>query len=208
MPFDTVMKESQMKAAPYIWLICILLVVFLSYNVSLGQLNDDFGSDNQPASVRFINFTSINGAIGSNTGTYGVKFINGALVKNVASLGFGIGYDRYSNNSMVPVFMDLRFFPDFRGDQGAFFFADIGYSLASNDLLKDTNTIGFYFNGGVGLIFLLRGTTGMTFDAGYKIQHHKVYWNRFINYGNWGYSESGANASNYTFFTFSMGVTF
>jgi hypothetical protein len=197
-----------MTAPRFLWLICIPIAILLSYNISFGQLNDDFDSDNQPASVRFINFTSINGAIGSNTGTYGVKIINGALVKNVASLGFGVGYDKYSKNSLIPLFMDLRFFPVFRGEEGAFFFVDIGNSLASKDLLKDTNTIGFYFNGGVGLIFLTRGDFGLTFDAGYKIQRHKVYWDRIIYYGNSVYSESGANASNYTFFSFSMGVTF
>jgi hypothetical protein len=209
-PFCDFLKNiNQRKPGSVMRPIISLFLVLLLSNITLAESENEF--DNQLTSspgVRFINFSSISGAVGENSGMYGFKIINGALIKNIASIGFGIGFDKYSDGSLVPVFGDIRFFPDFQGNHGAYFFADVGYSLDREDLLTDTEKVGFYFNGGVGLVMLTRGVFGLTVDAGYKIQRVTHYWNRSIINGNNYYYDSGYNAANHNYFSLSAGITF
>ncbi len=55
---------------------------------------------------------------------------------------------------------------------------------------------------------MLRGTTGISLDVGYKIQRMPENWDRVIYYPHGVYSEGGTRHVDYKSFAISAGVTF
>ena len=186
----------------------ILVFVTIFCSIALGQ--DDFEFESEPAAknLKFTNVTGITFATGPEDNSVGFKFVNGVLIKNRFSLGFGIGYDKYTDESLIPLFADLRYFPGRRTNTGSLFFAAIGYSLRSRDGIKDFHKEGFYFNGGVGLILLGQGTTGLILDVGYKLQRVTENWNRMVYHGSYSQVDFFSDNVNHGFFSASAGIIF
>ena len=129
--------------------------------------------------TRFINFTGINFSSSADGSTFGIKMINGGLINNFMSVGFGFGYEKYPNGHMIPLFIDQRLFGDIQ-KSGPYIFADIGYSLGSISDLDESSTEdfddgGFLFDVGIGLILISQSNMGLTFDIAFKHQIAKEY---------------------------------
>ncbi len=118
--------ENRIKVGRGLRQIFIIILVLMLNSISFGQYNNEFNSDENVTGMRFINFSGITAATGNHGSAYGIKFINGALLDNRFGMGFGLGYDKYSKSSVIPLYLDLRFFPDFQGDEGAFFSRILG----------------------------------------------------------------------------------
>jgi hypothetical protein len=200
--------RSKMKTIRHLRIIFCIILVLIMNNISFGQYDDEFDSNNRESSIRFINFTSATLAVGGHNTAIGARIINGAIIKNITAVGLGIAYDNYSSEGAIPIFADFRFFPGLKHDNGAYFFADVGYTFEATNIFNNAQEVGPYFNAGVGIALFGQGATGLTFDCGYKIQRTPIYWSNVVVHGNSGYMEGGSNNVNNSYFSVGVGVTF
>jgi hypothetical protein len=82
------------------------------------------------------------------------------------SLGLGLMYDAYTNNSFIPIFADTRIYLS-NSKTKPYFLGDIGYSFGTN-IGK-----GMMFSLGVGIRSILTNSTDFIVELGYKSQNIK-----------------------------------
>jgi hypothetical protein len=198
--------KNRLKTLRQMRLIYSFLFTVTLYGVAVGQASDEFNFESESASLRYINFGCLTAAKGSQGESFGFKFINGVLINNSLAIGIGFGYDKYSEKRLIPLFLDLKLFPDFSAN-GAYFFADIGNSLKTTEAFESFDEEGFYFNGGGGMVLFRHNTHGMTLDFGYKVQRAQGRWSNTYYYGNERSFKSGSDSKNRGFLSMSIGIT-
>ena len=97
------------------------------------------------------------------------SLMHGVQVDDHLSFALGVGWDDYSDVTMIPIFLDIR--DIIAGGQASpFLFIDAGYSAGRVKGRERWNAGGFVLNAGVGFIFY--SSTAMSFDmnASYHLQ--------------------------------------
>lgn len=152
----------------------IFMFFSISNLVAYGQTTiEEKYLENFGAKTKYINFTSFTVGIGSDNKTLGFKIINSFISPEGLALGLGFGDDKFSHDSVVPVFIDLRAFPDFKNNRSIYIFAEPGFAFSTASIPLKYDRDGFYFNGGVGFILAGYSKVGITLDLGYKIQFYE-----------------------------------
>ena len=120
---------------------------------------------------------------------YRVNMINGALIGPFVSLGLGVGYERWPNGNLLPLYMDLRFnFVKMRFSP--ILVIDGGYTLGWMTGETGADWGGFALNPAIGFRGYFNKYCGMTLTVGYKLQYIKQYQYNYNYYGyNTSYSE-------------------
>jgi hypothetical protein len=163
-----------MKVMRFTLGLIITLIITFFYSAAFSQTAEEKYLENFGAKTKYINFTSFTVGIGSDNKTLGFKIINSFISPQGMALGLGFGDDKFSYDSVIPVFIDIRPFLDFTNNRSIYIFLDPGFafSTASNPRLKYDRD-GLYFNGGIGFILAGYSKVGITLDLGYKIQFYE-----------------------------------
>jgi hypothetical protein len=162
-----------MKVMRFTLGLVITLIITSCYSVAFSQTTEEKYLENFGAKTKYINFSSFTVGIGSDNKTIGFKIINSVISPNGMALGLGFGAEKFSHDSVVPVFIDIRPFPDFTNNRIIYVFLDPGFAFSTASIPQKYDRDGLYFNGGVGFILAGYSKVGITLDLGYKIQFYE-----------------------------------
>lgn len=159
-------------------LFVILLVLLSSSKMVAGQTgahNEKF-TDVQNSKPGLMNITELNVGFGlGDTNTdfakrfFGLTSVLGyGITRNLHS-GIGAGLSFYNGGTLVPLFLDLRYFINF-GKISAYAFGDGGLLF---NLAKETGSLRMFVNPGAGLRFKISKDLDANFGAGLFLQTKK-----------------------------------
>ena len=94
---------------------------------------------------------------------------HGVQVNEHLGLGLGIGWDAYTDVTMIPIFLDMRDIIA-SGQASPFIFIDAGYSVGKLNGRQQWNAGGFVLNAGFGFIFYSSTAMSFTMNASYHLQ--------------------------------------
>ena len=123
----------------------------------------------------FLNITELSGGMALRTSygdlAYGVHTIFGYLISPEFSVGVGIGYEKCSSFTLVPLFADIRFYT-LESLPCTVFSLEIGRSFATND---GTDNFQLFLNPGLGEKIHLSKKMSIDIGFGYTFQSYLYY---------------------------------
>lgn len=141
---------------------------------------------------RFFNITEF--VYGFSDKVIGLQTINGVTLGESISLGIGIGYDKYPDIGLSPIFLDFRYFIT-KNKISPFIELPIGQSFIIDYYARDGNEgnlSGFYTNPSMGIKFKISPNTAFNLSLGFKYQKSKEYLSyKNVNLDHWENREFG-----------------
>jgi hypothetical protein len=157
----------------------------------------------------FINLTEINYCpgigditLGNSTvknidNSFGFKTVNGYQINEHLSIGLGLGLDKYTNATLIPISFDARA-TFIKGQVSPVFNANVGYSVGLNGVSG-----GMVINPSIGIKAYISNNVAYLFNVGYKWQAQDVTYYQYSYY----YNKQTTNVY-YQFITISTGFAF
>lgn len=130
-----------------------------------------------------------------NTG-FGFRIVFGFQSNETMALGFGLGLDKYANDVLIPVTIDLRA-TLLKGKTSPTINVNAGYAP---NILGVKEGGGFVVNPSIGIKTYLSKKTAFFFNLGYKVQQDK-YLYVYYTQGGFGGVKTGTKAFNFVNFT-------
>jgi hypothetical protein len=106
---------------------------------------------------------------GEGTTFFTINIINGFHIGKYFELGFGIGYDKYPNMHVIPIFLDLRSYFH-RGEISPLIHVDIGLSKGQYKFSDAWRFGGFMLNTGLGLGIQVSPQVTFLMEISYRLQ--------------------------------------
>jgi len=153
----------------------VSLTLFFSGEVLAQPAPQSHGSS------RFVNITEIYYTSGVGTITilgfpfknedesFGFQTINGALINENISLGIGVGYEKYKNAELVPLFLEARGYPGKNENLKPVLGLDFGYALGTG-----TASGGILIHPQAGVKSFITEKIAWGFTLGLKLQQQSI----------------------------------
>ena len=168
-----------------------LIIIFLGM-VSLPSVGQYYEGPYDPIKIHYktpgfisINEVSYGSGLGESGSPYSDYFVSvttifGYYVSQNFIFGAGTGLYIYPNGSLLPIFLDIRFTPNFK-KLNPYIFWDGGFLT---DLSDPASTTKLYMNPGLGARYVLSYSLAATAAIGFLIQEGggKEDRDTFINY--------------------------
>jgi len=117
----------------------------------------------------YLNITRVGVLAGGQSTMFSASITNGVQVGEYFSLGLGVGFDNYPNETVLPLFLDFRGYL-LEGQIAPMIFADLGYSLGKVTARDEWDAGGLMFSIGAGVQLKTSASTSVMFEIGYKYQ--------------------------------------
>jgi hypothetical protein len=148
----------------------LCLAVFAKGQNRANYLNEEFQMVSKPG---YVNISDLNFGISLryiskeySGNYYGITNISAYQISENFLAGAGIGIYTYNKGSLIPLFLDIRYYNYF-GKFSPFLFADGGLLISSNDLNKKTR---LFIDPGIGINKKISKNVMATFGTGVMVQ--------------------------------------
>lgn len=112
------------------------------------------------------------------------SFVNSFRIHKMMSVGFGIGFENYSEGTKLPVFADFRAYFGKKQYSGPFFIADAGYTFGWIREENRNEWGGLMVNPALGIFIPSTMPVDIFLSAGYKLQRTKLMRGFNVHYVN------------------------
>jgi hypothetical protein len=141
---------------------------------------------------KYANMTRIGFLTGVGEPIFSWSNLNEFWFDNNLGIGLGVGFDRYPNDTMMPLFVDLRLMA--AGVVRPYVLAGVGYSVHQSGR-SSSESGGLMLHIGIGIALPVDEDKSLIAEVGYKHQSGKIAVDKYT------YREA------YDFFSFQIGVS-
>ncbi len=178
---------------------------------STPEVQEDSTRESHKSDIRYLGILGLGvmtgpAINGNGASAFTMKTIQGVEVGEHFSVGLGLGYERYPDFAMLPIFLDMRAYLLGEGPT-PFLFFDVGYSKSYRSGLSDEGGGGMVISGGLGVSIPVGDKASIVLDFADKYQQ-KAYGGAYPIGGPNYYDQYYFGDVSYNFFVATIGISF